>query len=336
MPKVSINVLGWNHSLEDISSCLDTILAQTFEDFEVLYSENGSKNSLIASLEQKYAGNHKLRLVNNESNLGYAGGHNKFIKGSQSDLVMVINPDALLHKNFLKFIMLPFNNLKVAMVTGKMLKPKPNGNGQPILDGTGIIISKSRRGRERGQTEVDRGQYDNSLDVFGVSGTAAVYRRSALQEVQIEGEYFDHDFFAYWEDFDLSWRLRLAGFVAQYVPEAVVYHARVAGRSEGGYKNPFKFANHHAALSLNVRRWNWRNHLFCIIKNDFGWAFWKGLPYIFVREFFMLIYILIFEPRTLSVIPSFFRLLPKILRKRKIIQKQRVVTSTQAQRWFVN
>lgn len=334
MPKVSINILGWNHSLEDISKCLEAVLAQSFSDFEVIYSENGSKESIIPELRSKYGNDAKFRIVDNGSNLGYAGGHNKFFAESQSELVMVMNPDALLEKDFLMHATVPFSDPKVAMVTGKMLKPQPNEEGQWILDGTGIVVSKSRRGRERGQMEVDMGQYDNSFDVFGVSGTAAIYRKSALDKVRLNGEYFDHDFFAYWEDFDLSWRLRLAGFVARYAPKAIVYHARVAGTSKGGYKHIFRFISHHAKLSLNVRKWNWRNHLFCIIKNDFGAAFWKGFPYIFIRELLMLVYITIFETRTLGIVPSFFRLLPTMLEKRAIIQKQRVVTSSEAENWF--
>ena len=73
--------------------------------------------------------------------------------------------------------------------------------------------------------------------------------------------------------------------------------------------------------SKRIRQLNWKNHLFCIVKNDFGWKFWKALPIIKLREFGMLCYIIIFEPTTLGVIPEFFKQLPRMLKKRKYIKR---------------
>lgn len=335
MNKISINLLGYRSDLDVISKAIDSVLAQSFQDFVLYYSENDSlTKSILPDIREKYANNPKVRIVDNKENLGYAGGHNKFFSEADTELVMVLNPDAILEKDFLLNIIPLFENKKVAMATGKMLKPEPDANGNRILDGTGIVVYRTRRGKERGQTEIDRGQYDNDPYVFGVSGTAAVYRRSALEEVKIGSEYFDHDFFAYWEDLDLSWRLKLAGYIAKYEPKAIVYHQRVAGSYKYGYKNPIGFAMHHAKLSGNVRRWNWRNHLFCIIKNDFGWAFVRDFPAIFFRELAMAVYITLVEPKTWGILPSFFELLPKMLRKRKVIQSRRKVTQHEAEHWF--
>lgn len=336
MAKVSINLLGWRSDLGAVTKAMDCVLAQSYDDFILCYSENDSvTQSILPEIRAKYGQNPKVRIVDNVQNLGYAGGHNKFFNEADTELVMVLNPDAEIQPDFLKNIVPVFENSRVAMVTGKMLKPDLDKNGNRILDGTGIVVYHSRRGRERGQTEVDRGQYDDQPNIFGVSGTAAVYRKSALDAVQINDEYFDTDFFAYWEDLDLSWRLRLAGYIAKFEPKAIVYHQRVAGNFKGGYKNLIGFTRHHSKLSLNVRRWNWRNHLFCIIKNDFDWGPLRDFPDIFLRELAMAFYITIFEPRTWGVLPTFFKLLPKMLKKRKIIQSKRKVDSEEAEHWFI-
>ena len=294
--------------------------------------DNGSENFLAEAVRAKFG--EKISTVENGKNLGYAGGHNRFFAQADADLLMVLNPDARLAPDFLSEIARAFDDEKVGAATGKMLRPQPKG-GEWILDGTGIVVNHARRGRERGQLEADHRQYDSAPDVFGVSGTAAVYRKSALGAVALPGnEFFDTDFFAYWEDLDLSWRLRLAGYTCRYVPTAVVYHERVAGASEGGYRNPFAYYRHHSALSVSIRRWNWRNHLFAIIKNDFGWPLILDLPFILVREIAMLCWITLFEQSTLAAVPDFFRLLPKMLRKRRIIQGRRVVTGKDAARWF--
>ncbi|GAC1414246.1 MAG: glycosyltransferase family 2 protein [Candidatus Doudnabacteria bacterium] len=336
MPKLSINLLRWNTPWQDIHKVIDAVLAQDYRDYELVYSENADSNQpvLIGLIKQTYPNHPNLRIVNNGGNLGYAGGQNKFFKETPSDLLMVLNPDAILKENFLSEMVKAFEDPAVGFATGKMIKPEKNKKGEWVIDGTGIIIFKSRRARERGQLEEDHGQYDSDVNVFGISGSAAIYRKSALEAVKIKDEYFDSDFFAYWEDLDLSWRLRLQGFNAKYVPSALVYHTRAVGVSPGGYKKLTVFVRHHSNFSLNVRRWNWRNHLFAIIKNDFGWSFWKSSPLIIGRELAMLGFIIIFEPRTLGAIPIFLKLLPKMIQKRKIIQSKKTVTSSQMEGWF--
>ena len=248
---------------------------------------------------------------------------------------MVLNPDVELAPDFLEHALLPFDDPKVGAVTGKMIRPNSS-----VLDGTGITVDRFRRARERGQNEKDFGQYDNSPEIFGVSGTAAIYRRSALEQVKVptkrgQAEYFDEDFFMYFEDVDLSWRLRLAGYTCIFVPTARVNHERVASSSPGGYRRFLSYLRHHRALPEKIKRWNWKNHLLCVIKNDFGRPFWRDFPLIFVRELAMFFFILIFETRTLGIVPEFFRQLPMMLKKRKYIQSHRVVTSKEAGEWFV-
>lgn len=340
MSKIAINLLGFNHR-EKIGRAIESVLAQDFTDFELWYMDNASADGSVEFVRKNYP---QVNVVENGRNLGYAGGHNLFFRLATSEFVMVLNPDAVLDRGFLKNILAVFENPLVGAATGKMLRPHPPNllhqvGGRPILDGTGITVNMTRRARERGQNELDLGQYDKAQKIFGVSGTAAVYRRSALEVVKVptlkgDDEYFDENFFAYWEDFDLSWRLRLAGFVCRFVPGAVVYHERLAASSPGGYKKVVTFIKHHRALSESVKQWNWKNHLFCIVKNDFGWPFLFGLPFIAVRETAMLIFILIFERKTLAVWSEFYRQWPAMLRKRHYIFSLKKVTIRQTFGWF--
>lgn len=335
MPKISINILAWNSPRESVRQCLAAALNQDFEDYEVVFSDNGSTNGILDFVSRDFAGEKKLRVVDNHSNLGYTGGHNRFFSQTGSEFLMVLNPDAKLDNSFLKNIIKVFDDPLVGCATGKMLKTYKSKNGFSILDGTGIVLSRARRGRERGQLEEDRGQYDHNFEIFGVSGAASVYRKTALEKVKLfKDEYFDTDFFAYWEDLDISWRMRLAGFKARFVPDALVYHDRHAGSTEKGYKDVRAFVSHHKKFSTDLVRWNWRNHLFAIIKNDFGWPLLRDLPLIIFREAAMIGYILIFERRILGAVPVFFKLLPKMLQKRKIIQSARKVRSSEAVKWF--
>ena len=330
MTVISINLLRWNSPWPEIRTCIEAILLSDFCDFELVYMENFNPDcgSLVNQVHEHFGGDSRLRIVTAESNLGYAGGHNRFFAETDTELLMVLNPDAVVHSGFLRNIVKAFHDPRVGAVTGKMIKPCPTSSGERTLDGTGIVLSHNRRGYERGQLEIDRGQYDHQPRIFGVSGTAAVFRKSALEAIKLAGsEYFDTDFFAYWEDMDLSWRLRLRGYECVYVPEAIVEHPRAVGASKGGIWNFPEFVRHHRSFPLKVRQWNWRNHLFAIIKNDYGWFFYRDLPWIALRELAMLMFLICFMPDTLLAVPEFVRLLPKMLSKRRYIMEHIKVDS---------
>jgi GT2 family glycosyltransferase len=326
MVKLCINLLRWNSPWAEIQNCINAVLDSDLENFRLVYTENFNPDvpSLSEQVRSHFGSDARLQIHQNDTNLGYANGHNRFFAETDCPLLMVLNPDAVIDRSFLRKITQAFADPTVGAATGKMLKPYLSPDGRRVLDGTGIVMRRSRRAYERGQNEVDRGQYDNNLNVFGVSGTAAVYRKSALESVKIgTDEYFDSDFFAYWEDLDLSWRMRLAGFKCAYVPEAIVEHERAVGSSPGGVFHFTRFVRHHQQIPIRIHKWSWRNHLFTIIKNDQGWYFWRNLPFIVCRELAMIGFLLCFSPRTLTEIPRFARLLPRMLRKRKQIMASR-------------
>lgn len=324
MSRIAVNLLGWNHKAL-LKKCINSVRVQSYKDFELFYMDNASKDGSVEFVKNNYP---FVNIIENKQNLGYAGGHNKFFEALDSEFLMVLNPDVELSANFLEEVVKGFEDSEVGAAMGKLLRPSSK-----LIDSTGIIINLARRGRDRGQWEEDNGQYDNQTNIFGVNGAASVFRKSALEKVKMpkistqysvhstQYEYFDEDFFAYWEDLDLSWRLNLAGFKCKFAPSAVAYHGRAAGQSKGGYKKIFSFIKHHRNLPKRIRQLNWKNHQFCIIKNDFGWKFIKVLPIIKLRELSMLVYILFFEPSTLAVILEYLKQLPKMLRKRKYIKK---------------
>lgn len=335
LPLIALNIVRFNQAYPLLEKCICAALDQDLEDFTVTLTDNGSADSIREPVLAQFGSSPRFRYVENHTNLGFAGAHNRFFSQTRAEFVMPLNPDAVLSRNYLTLLIRAFDDPLVAAAEGKMIKPEPAADGNPILDGTGMVMSRSRRAHERGQLEADHGQYDKQIDIFGVSATAAAYRKSALETVKHgDGEYFDEDFFTYWEDLDLSWRLRLAGFKCTYVPGTVVYHSRAAGQSKEGFRQPRAYFAHTQSISTRILQWDWRNHLFSIIKNDFGWSFFRDLPIILTREAALFLYLSLCEPRALGAIPEFGRLLPRILRKRKMIQCRRQVHSKEMARWF--
>jgi GT2 family glycosyltransferase len=335
LPRLAINIVRYNQEFSLLERAIGAALNQELEDFEVVLTENGSSNSVKEPLLQCFGSDRRFRYVENASNLGFAGAHNRFIQTAHAEFVLPLNPDTQLTPEYARTVLAVFRDSTVAAAEGKMLKPVPLPDGRYILDGTGMSLSRGRRAGERGQLQVDEGQFDDSTDVFGVSATAAIYRTSALERIKHgEAEYFDEDLFTYWEDLDLAWRLRLAGFQCRYVPRAIVYHARSANQSDKGFTRVRAFVAHTRSVPLRIVQWDWRNHLLTVIKNDFGSSLFRDLPRIAVRESVIFAYLCVVRPQILFAVPEFFRLLPKILRKRKLVQRSRTVSSREMGQWF--
>ncbi|MFQ5643676.1 MAG: glycosyltransferase [Thiogranum sp.] len=101
---------------------------------------------------------------------------------------------------------------------------KMEGN---IINNAGSLLDKNGNARDRGMNELDRGQYDSAEDAQALCGGAMLVRKSAVDRVGA----FDSDYFMYYEDTELSWRLRKAGYSLRYQPKSVVQHVH-AGSSE--------------------------------------------------------------------------------------------------------
>lgn len=295
-----------------IKPAFDAVFAQTHKDLEVIAVINKSTDGAKEEIQNNYP---QVKIIDPGQNLFFAKGNNVGIHASSGEYIQLVNQDVILEPNYIEEILKAFSDNKVAAATGKILRYDFENNCKTkVVDTLGIVMNKSGRARDIGQLQEDNGQFENASEVFGVSGAVPMYRKSALDKVKYNQEYFDEDFGAYWEDADLSWRLNTAGFKNVYAPKAVAYHGRTAGQSEGGYLHLFEFIKHHSKLSRQILRWNYKNHLLMYIKNA---RFFH--PAFIIRELVMLGYIIIFETATLKVIPELIQTLPKIWKKRQWI-----------------
>jgi GT2 family glycosyltransferase len=177
-----------------------------------------------------------------------------------------------------------------------------------VLDGAGDALRRSGLPYRLGHGEPDRGQYDQTTFVFGACAAAALYRRSMLDDVGL----FDEDFFAYCEDGDLSFRAQLADYRCLYAPEAIVYHV---GSASTGKRSPF-------AVRLGTR-----NGLCLLVKNLPTPLVPGFLPFVAAGQLSRLV--VAASTSTLRAhldgLAGALRLLPRMLRKRREIQKRRQV-----------
>lgn len=316
MPKITVVQVIYNNR-RFIEPVFSAIFRQTFKDFNVVAVISGNEDGGKELLMEKFP---QVEIIDPGYNIGFAAGHDLVFQKYNPEFFQLVNPDLILENDYIEEMLKAFADEKVGAATGKLYQADRDdisGNTikprlEKILDTTGVIIRKSGRARDRGQHEVDREQYDNQINVQAVSGAGPVFRKTALEAVKQDGQYFDEDFHSYWEDVDLSWRMQNAGWKNIFVPAAVGYHGRGAAASKHGYFDVVGFIKHHKTISPRIKQLNYKNHILMYIKNS---------PYLypqfFIREFFMFCYILVFETSTLKVLPQMLKLLPKMWKKRK-------------------
>lgn len=198
-----------------LGACLDSLAAQT-QDCQIIVVDNGSKDGSVAFVKQHYP---KVELVVLDHNHGFAGGVNAGIRQALSDdaeFIALFNNDAVADKHWLQALVTTAKKQPhTGIVTSKFLRLD-----KKHLDSTGDFYSIYGMPFPRGRDELDTGQYDDQRQIFAASGGASLYRATLLKQIGL----FDEDFFAYFEDVDLSFRAQLAGWQVVYEPAARAYH----------------------------------------------------------------------------------------------------------------
>ena len=222
MDKVAVIVLNWN-GIADTVPCLNSLLGQTYDKCKIVIIDNNSTKDDSVNILKSYQLSHsdKTKLILNEKNLGFAGGVNTGIRWAienEYEYVALFNNDATADKDWLSELMMAFYNHDVGISTGSLL----HADGKTI-DSTGDFYSIWGLPFPRGRGESSVFAPDDGL-VFGASGGATVYRTKLFKDIGL----FDEDFFAYYEDVDISFRAQLAGWKVRYSSEAIAYHKQGA------------------------------------------------------------------------------------------------------------
>jgi GT2 family glycosyltransferase/glycosyltransferase involved in cell wall biosynthesis/SAM-dependent methyltransferase len=221
----SVSVILVNHNGARFMPALFASLSQqTCAPEEVWLFDNASTDGSAELAEELCPG---IRVVRYGRNTGYSHPVNEGLRRSAADYRLVLNVDVVLEAPFIEELVAALERYPTAgWAAGKMLKLTESGKSGDI-DCLGHHMRRSRYAVERDYSRPFAWRdYEAARFVFGASACAALYRATMLDDVQLQGEYFDEDFFAYFEDVDLDWRAQLRGWKCVYVPGAVGYHMR--------------------------------------------------------------------------------------------------------------
>jgi GT2 family glycosyltransferase len=240
-PTVSVLVLNFN-GREHLEQCLPSLRRQTYPAgrFEIVVVDNGSSDGSPDWLREQHP---DVRVVGFSENRGFAAAYNAAVSTSDAEFVAFLNNDTRVEPDWLAELAGAARRHGAASVGSKML----DWSGEKV-DFAGGIVSLFGHSwqRDEGRPAATRHAEDRLL--FACAGSMLVGRR-IFEEVGG----FDPDFFAYFEDVDLGWRLSLFGYDNVLAPRAITYH-RARGTSG------------RVALSSRLRLYE-RNALAMIVKN---------------------------------------------------------------------
>ena len=205
----SILIVTYNHK-NYLKACIESIQNQDYPH-EIILIDNCSTDGTVEYVKEDFP---FVKVVESKKNLGYGAGNNVGIKYAKGEYVVILNPDTIVEKNWLKELIKPLEKGERLSTTPKIL----------LFDGfaisacglvahyTGLTFA---RGYLAKPYEFKKLEY-----VSGFSGACFAIRKKDFEE--LGG--FDEKFFLYNDDSDLFWRAHLKGFKILYVPLALIKH----------------------------------------------------------------------------------------------------------------
>jgi GT2 family glycosyltransferase len=352
---VSVVLVTWN-SAPWLPRCIEGLRSQDVET-ELIVVDNASSDESVSLVEPLAA-----HLIRNQTNRGFSAAVNQGIAVSRGPWILLLNPDCHLLPGYLSRLIASLDEAgdRFGAATGMLIRAHGDGiEPTEFIDSLGIRMTRSGRhldlgqgspvilsrepSRSVGETAKDpprkhrrdpsprsapsalrrlRMTGDDWFEVFGVSGAAALYRRSFLEDVKIDGEIFDEDFFAYREDADLAWRGRLFGWRSLCDPRAQALHVRRVTPET------------RKDLAAEINMHSVKNRFLLRVKNEGGYLALRNLPFELMRDLLVIGAALTIERTSLPAFSWLRRNRARIRNKRREIQRRRVVSDRELARWF--
>ena len=213
MLSAAIIIANWNGK-DHLRVCLDSLRLQTHSDFEVIVVDNGSTDGSLEMLAEEYP---EVRVLALDENTGFVIASNRGAALADAEVLVMLNNDTEAEPQWLEALCQALEeHPEAGSAASKMLL----FDRRDTIHSAGDMLGPDFMPQNRGVWEIDRGQYDDRIEIFGPCGGAAAYRREAWK--QVGG--FDERLFMYLEDVDLAWRLQQTGWKSVFAPEARVYH----------------------------------------------------------------------------------------------------------------
>ncbi|OON66056.1 glycosyltransferase family 2 protein [Hymenobacter sp. CRA2] len=308
---ILLSIVTWN-SADSIEACLASILAQTVSDFSVWVVDNASRDDTCARVQRVADRDARVQLHRLNQNTGFCGGHNYVLdRAPTTDYVLLVNPDVDMAPDYLaRALQAMQRDPRIGVVCGVLTQSQ---EADPIIDSAGMEARPDGRyglrlhGQRLSQADVQAGY------VAGADGALPLLRRRFIDDLRVDGQFFDERFFAHKEDWDVAWRGHLYGWRTYLEPACRALHPRVFRPGDLALRRRLAGAIKTDAV---------KNQLMLLLKNGptrggEGFRFWLGvLP----RQLAVFLYILLLERASLPAYSYVWRHRRAVLASRRQVQ----------------
>ena len=212
-PLVSIIILNYNAD-QLLLDCVESIMETNYDNFEVIIVDNASVDDSHIKCKEKFK---KIRLIENEKNLGYCEGNNVGIQDAKGDFIVILNPDTTVEPDWLSELVSVYNKCGEALYQPKHLSL----NDKSVFMSAGNMMNVFGFGYAREKGKKDINQHNTVEQIGYASGTCLFAPSSVFKKVGL----LDPFIFLYHDDLDLGWRAAQLGIKSYYVPTSIIYHA---------------------------------------------------------------------------------------------------------------
>lgn len=301
-PKLSVVIINWNGK-RFLHACLGSLMKQSRRDFEVILVDNGSIDGSVQFVAANFP---QIEIISLQENLGFCKGNTIGISQAKGEYIALLNNDTEVDRHWLEELVKALEERPdVGFCASKMLLY----DQRDLIDSGGDYYSIAGSGGKIGHRDrADKEGYNQQREVFGACAGAALYRRSMLEDIGL----FDEDFFIAQEDVDISFRAQLKGYKCLYVPTALVYHR--LNTTLKTYSPEYVYYGHRNSEYVYIKNVPFPLliitlplHLFDVFLSFcFFLAKGRGRPFLKAKW-------------------DVLRALPKLLKKRRVIQRARAV-----------
>lgn len=225
-----------------VTQCLNS-LAKALEgiDSKIIVVDNHSNDGTVEYLQRRFR---RIEIVDSNHNLGFARANNVAIRQSNSEYVLLLNPDTFVGEDTIREAVAFMDEhpqagglgVRMQNTDGSLAKESRRGLPSPIVSFYKMsgLCTRFPQSRTFGRYYMGYLDWDTPQRIDVISGAFCLLRRSALDRVGL----LDEDFFMYGEDIDLSYRLLKGGYENWYLPLPILHY-----KGESTEKSSFRYVH---------------------------------------------------------------------------------------------
>ncbi|MEK9136486.1 MAG: glycosyltransferase family 2 protein [Bacteroidota bacterium] len=199
---VSVIIVNYNGA-QVIEDCLRSVFAQPYRPIEVIVVDNDSSDESVRLIGDRFV---EVKLIQNEKNLGFAGGNNRGVAEAKGEYVVLLNNDAVVESSWLSGLVGMLHRPNVGAATSKVITERVPDRFYEMNGTINYLGYNIMR------------EFSDLSQVFFAGGASLTFRRDVV------GKPFINEYFLYQEDVYLSWKLRLRGMTVAMAQDSVVHH----------------------------------------------------------------------------------------------------------------